>query len=1040
MRRGSALLIVLGMIAFMVISAVAFSAFMRNSRLPSSYLRRTSYSRLLVKAALAEAIDLIDISIGDNPHPGVGTKAYPYPRRSTANESSSTRQRNYWRNRVFIGTNQLVNAADTVSTLTFEALAYLPPALINETRYYSRRSAAACWHNLGFDSGRYAFTAVDVSDHFDINRTVANVGRNSSDAGKISLAYAFENAKHTGYTIQPSAWDTFMDTFVDAAKAIDRGGSAQGPVNASKLPLVSLADFNLAVNEYKSDWAQNMSPFCRYVTSRGGTDFVTSSNGADSEMMRNMLFVTDGLYENPLPSSGQDDDDYDLNDAKYQPFRRSDLESVAGSCATPLTYGSEAVTRLYESLCGLGLIGLWDYLDTDNEPLSLAVPTVERVPMVCAIEPKFSSAKLSFAEKNADDGEPEKLRVISGGQPDSKERIVQCTFEYRLDGGQFTAGIMGGRLKVLYAFPFLRDEDANDSFTVGGKVSLFFADKDMTLRTGNNNDALHLVKNDLANSSVADPVNGVFNIPLPEKSLPFSGVKDEESALNDAITFNLGETGAAVKFSSWLGANPVFRVTKQWKQTPKTDEDGKIIDWTPNVQNIPADAAIVEPTECLLPPLLANGSANPDFTSFSRFKGIAAGAGPEVTLRMCVWLYVKNSKGKCVDLVPACMKDDDELLSKNNFATMGPDGTAIGGTPYPLMMFSGATIGYAPNSVKAVNGTDAGIDSPGAFMCSDPRWNWAPEHWFAMPGGFSKQNWLDNCRRDQDGRDCDIFMATSDAGYLQSVYELAFLPRLTNLESPGQSKRLGDTESVSVSRTALPAKFEETRNQAFMWRTYRLFADNGAAADDFEGVGFTSRGRGPRVNPFADSDTAILAALANTPTSWMVASTNENAVASVPKSEREAEDFNKKHCFNMMGPTENRFEWDDLKEIAANLKTAMRRDDGDWEAGFRSLAWEDESNEDVFAGAELSGSTVDLYDVDRKFLYGYWHDCFAPKQQLFLVFVRAEPMMMGGGAIGQTPPQLGARAVALVWRDPVKRGSEDGDPHQTRILFYRQFD
>jgi len=63
--------------------------------------------------------------------------------------------------------------------------------------------------------------------------------------------------------------------------------------------------------------------------------------------------------------------------------------------------------------------------------------------------------------------------------------------------------------------------------------------------------------------------------------------------------------------------------------------------------------------------------------------------------------------------------------------------------------------------------------------------------------------------------------------------------------------------------------------------------------------------------------------------------------------------------------------------------------------------------------------------------------------------------MMGGGAIGQTPPQLGARAVALVWRNPHRgskaytdTGDDGGDtsaapanaPHQTRVLFYRQFD
>jgi hypothetical protein len=96
------------------------------------------------------------------------------------------------------------------------------------------------------------------------------------------------------------------------------------------------------------------------------------------------------------------------------------------------------------------------------------------------------------------------------------------------------------------------------------------------------------------------------------------------------------------------------------------------------------------------------------------------------------------------------------------------------------------------------------------------------------------------------------------------------------------------------------------------------------------------------------------------------------------------------------------------------------------------------------SGETLSGNTDDLYGVDRKFLYGFWHDAFANRQQLFLIFVRAEPMMMGGGAVGQTPPSLGARAVALVWRDPEipkpVSGSAIDTPHRTRILFYRQFD
>ncbi|MBQ2058561.1 MAG: hypothetical protein II488_02190, partial [Firmicutes bacterium] len=83
-RKGSALLIVLGVLSFLVVSAVAFSAFMRRARLPSSYLRRVVASRQLAKAALSEAIDQIDRAIADGVHPGVGGT-----------------QQNTWNDRVF---------------------------------------------------------------------------------------------------------------------------------------------------------------------------------------------------------------------------------------------------------------------------------------------------------------------------------------------------------------------------------------------------------------------------------------------------------------------------------------------------------------------------------------------------------------------------------------------------------------------------------------------------------------------------------------------------------------------------------------------------------------------------------------------------------------------------------------------------------------------------------------------------------------------------------------------------------------------------
>jgi hypothetical protein len=92
-----------------------------------------------------------------------------------------------------------------------------------------------------------------------------------------------------------------------------------------------------------------------------------------------------------------------------------------------------------------------------------------------------------------------------------------------------------------------------------------------------------------------------------------------------------------------------------------------------------------------------------------------------------------------------------------------------------------------------------------------------------------------------------------------------------------------------------------------------------------------------------------------------------------------------------------------------------------------------------------------ICDADRMFLHSYWRDCFASRQQLFLIFVRAESTALGGTGEG-TPAQQGGRAVALVWRDPEAPAQYDVQeredtlyqerrhPHKMRILFYRQFD
>ena len=1023
MKRGSALLIVLGMIAFMVISAVAFSAFMRNSRLPSSYLRRTSYSRLLVKAALAEAIDLIDISIGDNPHPGVGTRAYPYPRRSTANESSSTRQRNYWQGRVFIGTNGLMNASDTVSTLTFEALAYLPPALINETRYYSRRSAAACWHNLGFDSGRYAFTAVDVSDHFDINRIFADRGRNSSDSGRITLAHVFENPAHTGAG-SPSAsnWDDFISKFNDAVD-VAVGQSAPAP-SASKLPFVSLADMNLAIN--KQGWAQNMSAFCRYVTSKGSQDFVVSTGGADAEMMRLMTFVTDSYY----PSTN------DSNSAKYdlctaQPFRKmyheknrqmSYMDQLDGSMSTPI------LELLYNKVTELDTVSLYDYLDENDIPTSLALPSVERVPMICGLEPSISFQLEPKMEKEWNDKETPSEEDLKKGTIKNQER----SYKLRLSNPV-------GQVRALCLYPFHRDKDADQgkSFKVDFALRIGF-----TVGNGpglRQQESAFVIsgKDDFeAKKDGVTVANGVIKVHATA-----TGTVKCSNVNNDTDAFSTLTASLNLSDLENLFNKTIFTVKHQFKAVPQKNAMGEIIGGEWKEQEDIADATVG--TELDFHPLDASGVAtsNGGFTKdYLKTKQETCVVKPFMTVAARIY---SNQSQKYVDLVPAHFRDD---LAYNSIDNDRGDFRDVCGTTRPLLTVGGGKeITFSEKAFEegsAVQEDISPAENGGALICPDPRWNFAPENFYVRGGTLPDAGtFVQNCDLEKGGRDCDIFMACSNQGYMQSPSEFAFLPRTTTARLPVAGVQFGQAVPNYNNFTVLEksegtAPYDRLAHGRLMWRTYQVYAHEGTDDDNLYGFGLTTGGSGPRVNPYTSSPDVMMAALANTPYSWWAASTN--LVANNNLADKDADSFNRNYAFSEMNSSA-KFAWKDLQKVADRFVSAFRDDDGDWAEGFHNLDWDGENSD--LCGVDFDSTNADdLYDVDRKFLYGYWRDTFAPKQQLFLVFVRAEPMMMGGGSIGQTPPQLGARAVALVWRDPVKRGSQDGDPHQTRVLFYRQFD
>ena len=214
----------------------------------------------------------------------------------------------------------------------------------------------------------------------------------------------------------------------------------------------------------------------------------------------------------------------------------------------------------------------------------------------------------------------------------------------------------------------------------------------------------------------------------------------------------------------------------------------------------------------------------------------------------------------------------------------------------------------------------------------------------------------------------------------------------------------------------------------------------------------------------------------NTPFDYFAASTNElNTFYSSPRTAKPSDA--KDRVFT--GDKERKGESGYIKGFSL-LANCMR---AEFSLGARNAdantSWQEiYDNSLKWASKDVGDGQVDIFDikrhfpgvelgeplhcVDRKFLHAYWRECFQNRQQLILLFLRAEPLTVGGMGFGSlAAAQLGARGVALLWRDPAPpaRGRderkardsigrpaqwremlEDAGPHRTRVLFYHPID
>lgn len=1065
-RRGSALLIVLGMLAFMVVSAVAFAAYMRRTRLPSNYLRRATSSRELVKAALVRAIDDIDHAVNDNPHPGLGEQQCRRKDADTARYVSTNR--NGWVGRVFMNSdmsnrtkngdipNGATHMNDTVPVMTLEGLAYVPAPLQSAARYYSRLTPTAKWHSFDFDAGRYAYFALDVSDYLDVNRMFAGQPRSSAANTRLTLSYLFEDNVQNGVS-----WDNLLKSSAQARQVdqdlrIDFSGSC--------VPLTSIADMNLVLNE--SAYGPFKSWFHEYYNNNGQVNNMSKSTDSENPLL--MPLVTDGYfptndvvktaeaYSSTWSGNGQTGDPYDLASLAAQPFDFTGRDNKPYSMEEIFTEYKSSLWVDYLSLVGMS--ALCDYLDPDHVPTSLAIPTVERVPMICGFKLSPMQGKIGLTREPASDNDVATL--LPSGEPAPSDpptdagqtRQVMATVVYKLSMADFQPQ---GIVQAAAVFPFAhKDEKDSTSWTVDGRLAFFFTDGETSLRTGNAGDAIHLTDKTIPETQLTD--NGVVNIKLVQTAASFSSPtvgNPLQGTVNDKISLTVNGTQAL----NGLASANFLTVKYTWTQSAKSKGSfggEEEFEWAPLFTDSSVKDQISNCQITLGMPIL-----NTDGSIKYKKGQVWQGQLPLSNFRFnaALWLRVRDKDDYVVDMVPACV--DDDKIQNPKMAGNGQWNVAFRpelGQAFPLMLLdtvAGEGQGMATIAMASLSdlnnlcsqGTEVSIVDD-AFYSPDPRYNYAPENWFRQSGDISATAWqsVNGGAFGDSGQ--DIFFATSDAGYLQSVYELSNIPYITNL-GKGNGTIKGSRMDIPSGGTTIPTARDNTCHKNLFWLNYDPMFNDPINVES--NLLFHTSYQGQRVNPYSDNMEVIRGVFANTPLDWKRASTNVEYTAS---SDCAGTYFDNISGFN------SKYTWStaNSQETAAQISTDVMEDFAeafikDVRNNYNSKNWDiiladlmNDTTSKTLGKIDLGNACI--YKSDRDFLYGYWRDCFAVRQQLYLVFVRAEPLMMGGVAAGATPPQLGGRAVALVWRDPTAVGNKNtssecsGYPHPVRILFYKNLE
>ena len=385
--NGSALLIVLGFLSFMMISAVAFAVYMRIERQASSNYRHAANARRMLTSALARAMAEVDAELCARPD-GDSCK-FPFFDNNSRVMAS-------------LGDDSGIDSK-RASVLSLEGLGFVPGILANHVRL---NAADAEWNiismpyrdmsgsELAYNEaivGRYAYACVNVSDMFNVN--LCNTAARGAGSNQVSIAYIFKE-KESDKVVK----DEWIDAFEAARKKY--------------IYYPTLYDFYACMFE-ETESGNNTGYDSPLHDLLANPTTKAQQLKINKEEMRRHLLVTDSIIKaepveadksfnitSPDLIKGMGGNNPQLDTTFY--------DAVIAACTGPNNGYKPAFAKM-----------LVDYLDEDHVPVSFDYPSPEIRPMMCQISVTSASGFDIFFEKTVPAAQP--------GDPDIKQILLNLT-------------------------------------------------------------------------------------------------------------------------------------------------------------------------------------------------------------------------------------------------------------------------------------------------------------------------------------------------------------------------------------------------------------------------------------------------------------------------------------------------------------------------------------------------------------------------------------------------------------------------------------